>query len=46
VDASGLEVDDLGREWPAFRHPGRPELLLTTPHTHRTSGFFIARLRV
>ena len=46
VDASGLEVDDLGAEWPAFRHPRRPELLLTTPHHHRTSGFFIARLRV
>jgi 16S rRNA (cytosine967-C5)-methyltransferase len=46
VDASGLEVDDLGAEWPAFRHPRRPELLLTTPHLHRTSGFFIARLRV
>ena len=45
VDASGLEVDDLGAEWPAFRHPRRPELLLTTPHVHRTSGFFIARLR-
>jgi 16S rRNA (cytosine967-C5)-methyltransferase len=46
VDASGLEVDDLGVEWPAFRHPRRPELLLTTPHRNRTSGFFIARLRV
>ena len=46
VDASGLEVDDLGAEWPAFRHPRRPELLLATPHLHRTSGFFIARLRV
>jgi 16S rRNA (cytosine967-C5)-methyltransferase len=45
VDVSGLEVDDLGAEWPAFRHPRRPELLLTTPHLHRTSGFFIARLR-
>jgi 16S rRNA (cytosine967-C5)-methyltransferase len=45
VDASGLEVEDLGAEWPAFRHPKRPELLLTLPHVHRTSGFFIARLR-
>ena len=46
VDASGLEPDDLGGEWPQFRHPKRPEFLLTTPHRHRTSGFFIARLRV
>jgi 16S rRNA (cytosine967-C5)-methyltransferase len=45
VDASGLEVDDLGAEWPAFRHPARPEFLLTLPHVHGTSGFFIARLR-
>jgi 16S rRNA (cytosine967-C5)-methyltransferase len=44
VDASGLAVDDLGAEWPAFRHPKRPEFLLTLPHIHRTSGFFIARL--
>jgi len=46
VDASGLAVDDLGAEWPAFRHPKRPEFLLTLPHVHGTSGFFIARLRV
>jgi len=46
VDASGLEPDDLGAEWPAFRHPKRPEFLLTLPHVHRTAGFFIARLRV
>jgi 16S rRNA (cytosine967-C5)-methyltransferase len=47
VDASGLEVDQtLGDEWPQFRHPRRPEFLLTLPHVHRTSGFFIARLRV
>jgi 16S rRNA (cytosine967-C5)-methyltransferase len=45
VDASGLEVVTLGEEWPAFAHPRRPEFLLTTPHRHRTSGFFIARLR-
>jgi 16S rRNA (cytosine967-C5)-methyltransferase len=45
VDTSGLAVEDLGTEWPAFRHPKRPEFLLTTPHRHRTSGFFIARLR-
>ncbi|HZQ64318.1 MAG TPA: transcription antitermination factor NusB [Gaiellaceae bacterium] len=46
VDASGLEPDDLGAEWPAFRHPKRPEFLLATPHRHGTSGFFVARLRV
>jgi 16S rRNA (cytosine967-C5)-methyltransferase len=47
VDRSGLEPDpSLGDEWPAFRHPRRPEFLLTLPHVHRTSGFFIARLRV
>jgi 16S rRNA (cytosine967-C5)-methyltransferase len=46
VDASGLEPEPLGEEWPGFAHPRRPEFLLTTPHRHGTSGFFIARLRV
>jgi 16S rRNA (cytosine967-C5)-methyltransferase len=47
VDASGLQVDaSLADEWPAFRHPRRPEFLLTLPHRHATSGFFVARLRV
>jgi 16S rRNA (cytosine967-C5)-methyltransferase len=47
VDAAGLEVDaSLGDEWPQFRHPRRPEFLLTLPHRHATSGFFVARLRV
>jgi 16S rRNA (cytosine967-C5)-methyltransferase len=45
VDASGLTVDDLGEEWPMFRHPKRPELLLTLPHVHGAAGFFIARLK-
>ncbi len=46
VDASGLEVDPtLTDEWPAFRHPRRPEFLQTLPHVHGTAGFFIARLR-
>ena len=46
IDASGLEIDPtLGDEWPQFRHPRRPEFLLTQPHRHGTSGFFIARLR-
>ncbi|MEX1357097.1 MAG: transcription antitermination factor NusB [Gaiellaceae bacterium] len=47
VDASGLEPDpSLADEWPAYRHPRRREFLLTLPHLHRTSGFFVARLRV
>jgi len=45
VDATGLEVVPLGEEWPAFTHPRRPEFLLTLPHVHRTTGFFIARLK-
>jgi 16S rRNA (cytosine967-C5)-methyltransferase len=45
VDASALEADPLGEEWPQFVHPRRPEFLLTLPHRHRTSGFFVARLR-
>ena len=46
VEASGLPVDaSLGDEWPQFRHPRRPEFLLTLPHLHGTSGFFIARLK-
>src|SRR5213075_2852820 len=37
VDATGLEIDPaLGDEWPQFRHPRRPEFLLTLPHVHRT----------
>ena len=45
IDGSGLAVEDLGVEWPAFRHPKRREFLLTLPHVHGTSGFFIGRLR-
>jgi 16S rRNA (cytosine967-C5)-methyltransferase len=46
VDESGLAPDPtLGEEWPAFRHPRRPEFLLTRPDLHGTSGFFVARLR-
>jgi 16S rRNA (cytosine967-C5)-methyltransferase len=44
VDASGLTPQPLGDERPQFRHPRRPEFLLTLPHVHGTSGFFIARL--
>jgi len=45
VDASGLTVEPLNDEWPEFAHPRRSEFLLTLPHKHGTSGFFIARLR-
>jgi 16S rRNA (cytosine967-C5)-methyltransferase len=45
VDACGLTPQPLGDDWPQFRHPRRPEFLLTLPHVHRTSGFFIARLQ-
>ena len=41
----GPRAEPLGEEWPQFAHPKRPEFLLTTPHRHGTSGFFIARLR-
>jgi 16S rRNA (cytosine967-C5)-methyltransferase len=44
VDESGLRALPLGEEWPSFAHPTRPEFLLTLPHVHGTSGFFIARL--
>ena len=47
VDASGLPADEtLADEWPQYRHPSRPEFLLTLPHVHGTSGFFIARLKL
>jgi 16S rRNA (cytosine967-C5)-methyltransferase len=46
VDASGLEIVPLNEEWPQYAHPKRPEFVLTTPHRHGTSGFFVARLRV
>ena len=46
VNGSGLEPDDLGAEWPQFRHPKDGRFLLTTPHRHGTSGFFVARLGV
>ena len=45
VDASGLTIDPI-EEWPQYRHRARPEFLQTLPHLHRTSGFFVARLRV
>ncbi|MGH3024117.1 MAG: transcription antitermination factor NusB [Gaiellaceae bacterium] len=45
VAALGLPVEDLGGAWPDYRHPHRPEFLLTLPHVHGTSGFFVARIR-
>jgi 16S rRNA (cytosine967-C5)-methyltransferase len=45
VDALGLPFEDLGGEFPEWRHPRQPQFLLTLPHVHRTSGFFVARLR-
>ena len=45
VDALGLPAEDLGARFPDFRHPRRPEFLLTLPHVHGTAGFFVARLR-
>ena len=44
VDGLGLAVEDVGAEWPEFRHPRRPEFLLTLPHVHGTAGFFVARM--
>jgi 16S rRNA (cytosine967-C5)-methyltransferase len=46
VEASGLEVVPLGDEWPQYAHPRLPQFLLTLPHVHGTSGFFIGRLQV
>jgi 16S rRNA (cytosine967-C5)-methyltransferase len=46
VEASGLEALPLGEEWPQYAHPRLPQFLLTLPHVHGTSGFFIGRLRV
>ena len=46
VEATGLEVLPLGDEWPRYAHPRLPQFLLTLPHVHGTSGFFISRLRV
>ncbi|HJS70752.1 MAG TPA: transcription antitermination factor NusB [Gaiellaceae bacterium] len=45
IDELGRRVEDLGSAWPEYRHPSRPEFLLTLPHVHGTSGFFVARMR-
>lgn len=41
VAASGLEVEPLDG---AYVHPRRAEFLLTLPHKHGTSGFFVAKM--
>jgi 16S rRNA (cytosine967-C5)-methyltransferase len=46
IEASGLDVLPLGGEWPQYAHPRLPQFLLTLPHVHGTSGFFISRLQV
>jgi 16S rRNA (cytosine967-C5)-methyltransferase len=46
VAASGLRVLPLGDEWPRYAHPLDSRFLLTLPHRHGTSGFFISRLAV
>jgi 16S rRNA (cytosine967-C5)-methyltransferase len=46
VEASGLTVLPLGEEWHQYAHPRDPRFLLTLPHVHGTSGFFISRLQV
>jgi 16S rRNA (cytosine967-C5)-methyltransferase len=45
MDELRLPVDDLGVEFPEYRHPRRPEFLMTLPQVHGTSGFFIGRVR-
>ena len=45
IDAVGAPLESLGDLYPQFRHPRRPECLLTMPHEHGTAGFFVAQLR-
>ncbi len=45
LEAVAAPLDDLGAELPEYRHPRLDDALLTLPHVHRTSGFFVARLR-
>jgi 16S rRNA (cytosine967-C5)-methyltransferase len=43
--ANRLALDaSLAETWPEYEHRNRRGVLLTLPHRHRTSGFFIARL--
>ena len=45
IDAVAAPLESLGDLYPRFRHPRRPQCLLTLPHEHGTAGFFIARMR-
>jgi 16S rRNA (cytosine967-C5)-methyltransferase len=45
AEAAGARLEDLGSEFPDFRHPRNPRFLLTLPHIHGTAGFFVARMR-
>ncbi len=45
VDSLACRAEDLGAEFPDYRHPRRSEFFLTLPHVHGTAGFFVARLR-
>jgi len=45
VAAVGANVEDLGAEFPEFGHPHDSRFLLTLPHVHGTSGFFVAQVR-
>ena len=45
VEGCGAPLEDLGSAYPRFRHPRRPQCLLTLPHEHGTAGFFVASLR-
>ncbi|MBV9797014.1 MAG: 16S rRNA (cytosine(967)-C(5))-methyltransferase RsmB [Solirubrobacterales bacterium] len=40
-----FSADDLGAEYPAWRHRGDGCYLQLLPHRDRTDGFFVARLR-
>ena len=45
VEASGLERPAARRGVAGVPASARPEFLLTLPHVHGTSGFFVARCR-
>ena len=46
VAATGADLDDLGKAFPAFRHPELAGALRTLPGRDGTDGFFVARIRV
>ena len=45
LDDGEWRADDLGAEFPQYRHPDDGHFLTTVPGVHGSSGFFIARLR-